>query len=128
MRLDYFMRGLKKLRGTPQKKKGVTRAMLFAIRSLLDFTSPDDCIVWCAILFAFHFMCRSAEYCAKGGGGSFHLDEVVLMSNVAFFRDGVRLHSAFHLADEVRATFGSKRSVPKKSCMTYLNMEKLFFA
>ena len=109
MRLDYFMRGLKKLRGTPQKKKGVTRAMMLAIRSVLDLTDPDDCVLWCSLLFAFHFMCRSAEYCAKGAEGSFYLDEVVLMSNVTFFRDGVRLFSDFHLADEVRAIFGATK-------------------
>ena len=109
LRLDYFMRGLKKLRGPPQKKKGVTRAMMLAMRSVLDLTDPDDCVVWCSLLFAFHFMCRSAEYCAKGTGGSFFLDEVVLMSNVSFFRDGVRLPSDFHHADEVRATFGATK-------------------
>ena len=109
LRLDYFMRGLKKLRGAPQKKKGVTRALLLAMRSLLDLTDPDDYIIWCALLFALHFMCRSAEYCAKGTGGAFHLDEVVLMSNISFYRDGVRLLSDLHRADEVRATFGATK-------------------
>ena len=45
MRLDYFMRGLKKLCGTPQKKKGAARAMMLATRSLLDLTDPDNCII-----------------------------------------------------------------------------------
>ena len=110
LRLDYMMRGLKKLRGAPRKKIGVTRAMLLCMRSLLDLTDPDDFIMWVCCLFAFHFGCRSAEYCAKLAQGKFALDEVVLMNNVSFFVNGVRIVSDFRRADEIRVVFGATKT------------------
>ena len=56
-------------------KSPVTRAMLFALCKELDWeTNSDDLVKYAAALAAFHFMLRSAEYCARLTGGRSDLD------------------------------------------------------
>ena len=81
--------------------------MLLTIYAFLDVENDqDDATLWAALIFAFHFMCRSNEYCAKISGGKFALDKVILMCNVRFYKNGVRLLSNFASADEMRGTLG----------------------
>ena len=63
LRYDQLMRALKRFRGPKAGKSPATRAMLFALCQELDWeTDLDDLIQYAAVLTAFHFMLRSAEY------------------------------------------------------------------
>ena len=102
LRHDQLMRALKKFRGPKAGKSPATRAMLFALCKELDWeTDLDDLIQYAAVLTAFHFMLRSAQYSARLKNGKFDLDRVSRLMDVRFYVQGVQIYSKFHLAEEV---------------------------
>ena len=110
LRYDQLMRALKKFRGPKEGKSPVTRAMLFALCKELDWeTDPDDLVKYAAALVAFHFMLRSAEYCARLTGGRFDLDRIIRLMDVTFFLKGVEIFTHLECADEVEVTLGKQK-------------------
>ena len=110
LRYDQLMRALKKFRGPKAGKHPATRAMLIALCKDLEWeTDVDDLLEYAACLTAFHFMLRSAEYCARLKGGKFDLDKVIRLMDVKFFLKGVEITTELHLADEVEVTLGKQK-------------------
>ena len=58
---------------------------------------------------SWHFMMRSAEYCAKLAKGAFDTDKVLRKKDVKFFIKGQPTLN-FARADEVRVTFGKTKT------------------
>jgi hypothetical protein len=111
LRYDQLMRALKKFRGPKAGKSPATRAMLFALCKELNWeTDLDDLVQYAAVLTAFHFMLRSAEYSARLKSGKFDLDRVIRLMDVRFYVKGVQIYSKFHLADEVEITLGKQKA------------------
>jgi len=111
LRYDQLMRALKKFRGPKAGKSPATRAMLFALCKELNWeTDLDDLVQYAAVLTAFHFMLRSAEYSARLKSGKFNLDRVIRLMDVRFYVKGVQIYSKFHLADEVEITLGKQKA------------------
>ena len=111
LRYDQLMRALKKFRGPKAGKAPATRAMLFALCKELDWeTDMDDLIQYAAILTAFHFMLRSAEYSARLKEGKFDVDRVIRLMDIKFFIKGVEIHTGLELADEVEVTLGKQKA------------------
>ncbi len=56
-----------------------------------------SCMMWAAhaVLTAFHFMMRSAEYLAKLTLGRFDMEKVLRLCDVRFYLKGKRLYSQF---------------------------------
>ena len=76
LRYDQLMRALKKFRGPKAVKHPATWAMLIALCKELDWkTDTDDLLECAACLTAFHFMLRSAEYCARLKGAIRHFGQ-----------------------------------------------------
>ena len=110
LRLKQVLRGLKKLRGPGEGKHPVTLEIIRKIGQRLNFGKTDDELgLWVAILTAWHFMMRSAEYCAKLAAGEFDLDRVVRIMDISFYVEGTKTLQ-YALADEVRVTFGKTKT------------------
>ena len=64
--LDRVLSGIKRLlrHGKRQKREGVSTAFLRKVRRLLDLTSYEDAMIWCALLIAFFGLLRSGEIAA----------------------------------------------------------------
>ena len=103
------MRALKKFGGPKAGKSPATRAILFALCKELDWETDLD-IQYAAVLTAFHFMLRSAEYSARLKNGKFDLDRVIRLMDIRFHIKGVQIYSKFYLADEVEVTLGKQKA------------------
>jgi hypothetical protein len=70
-RLWMAMDGLKRMYGTPTRKKPVTVRMLREAKESLDLDAGGDGLtIWAAILLAFFFLLRASEYCAADAVGT----------------------------------------------------------
>ena len=72
-------------------------------------TDVDDLAKYAAALVAFHFMLRSAEYCARLTGGRFDLDRVLRLCVVKFFLKGVQIYTNLECTDQVEVTLGKQK-------------------
>lgn len=64
--LRLTLRGLQnKFRHVPRRAAAITPEIVISIHSLLDFTLPLDCTMWCLFLFAFLLMARSSNLVPK---------------------------------------------------------------
>ena len=59
---------------------------------------------------AFHFMLRSAEYCARLKAGKFDLDRVLRLMDIVFLLKGVVIKKDLMCADEVMITKGKQKA------------------
>ena len=66
--LTMLRKGLKRLRGSPQRKIAATIGLLLNVYIFggLNFDLWDDLLLWTAILCGFYFLLRSSEYLRKG--------------------------------------------------------------
>ena len=113
LRYKQMMRALKKFRGPKQGKSPATSAMLMALCRDLDWECDmDDLTEYVAVLVAFHFMLRSAEYCARPKAGKFDLDRVLRLMDIVFLLKGVVIKNSKDLmcADEVMITKGKQKA------------------
>ena len=111
LRYKQVMRALKKFRGPKQGKSPATRAMLMALCQDLDWeVNLDDLTEYAAVLVAFHFMLRSAEYCARLKAGKFDLDRVLRLMDIVFLLKGVVIKKNLMCADEVMITKGKQKA------------------
>ena len=109
-RLDQVMRALRKYNGPKEGKRPTSRAMLMAMERLLDHKgNAVDRVLHAAAMTSWHFMMRSAEYCAKLAKGAFDTDKVLRKKDVKFFLKGQPTLN-FARADEVRVTFGKTKT------------------
>ena len=109
-RLQQIMNALKKYRGPKGGKKLITLALLRTMVDLLDEEDDSELVLMTALVSAWHFMLRSAEYTARLGGDNFDTDRVLLWKDVKFLLQGMELKVDFHRADEVRITFGKTKT------------------
>ena len=109
-RLDQVMRALRKYNGPKEGKRPTSRAMLMAMERLLDHKhNAVDRVLHAAAMTSWHFMMRSAEYCAKLAKGAFDTDKVLRMKDAKFFIKGQPTLN-YSRADEVRVTFGKTKT------------------
>ena len=110
-RLWQVMDGLKKYRPPGKGKHPVHMGMLKMIDTMLDWAdSDDDLVMWVAVLTAFHFMMRSAEYLAKLVAGRFDMSRVLRRGDVRFFINGQRITTRLWRATEVQIVFGRSKT------------------
>ena len=77
----------------------------------LDWESyMDDLTEYAVVLVAFHFMLRSAEYCARLKAGKFDLDGVLRLIDIVFLLKGVVIKKDLMCADEVMVTKGKQKA------------------
>lgn len=60
------LRGLHRLPREPVRKDPITIRFLRAVRSLCDFSSAHDRVLWAAAVMSFFFLMRWSEYLAQG--------------------------------------------------------------
>jgi hypothetical protein len=112
LRYKQMMRALKKFRGPKQGKSPATRAMLMALCRDLNWEfDMDDLTEYAAVLVAFHFMLRSAEYCARLKAGKFDLDRVLRLMDIVFLLKGVVIKKDLMCADEVMIAKGKQKGL-----------------
>lgn len=109
-RLNQVMRALRKYNGPKAGKRPTSRAMILRMEKLLDYQNDVvDLVLLAAAVTSWHFMMRSAEYCAKLAQGRFDSDRVLRRKDIKFYKNG-KITSRFLVADEVRVTFGKSKT------------------